>query len=237
MIYLIDNSSNTKIPASHYQLGTIDDVVKYCEDKKVLGVDTVTEGFDFTCKKMIMFQIGDKDNQFIIDTRNIDIKPLKDILECRDIIKIFHNAKFDYKFIKKWANITCEGIYDTFLVELVISCGKNLGYGLKDLCQRYLNVELNKEVRNLFIGLTGQPFSADQIVYGAKDVEYLCKIKELQQPIIDKVLAFLVFILSNFFHSSVSKSKPLYSISANANTALFSKSITFSNLCLFIIGS
>ena len=54
------------------------------------------------------------------------------------------------------------------------------------MCKRYLNVELNKEVRNLFIGLTGQPFSVDQIVYGAKDVEYLCKIKELQQPIIDK---------------------------------------------------
>ena len=65
MIFLIDNSSNTKIPASHYQLGTIDDVVKYCEDKKVLGIDTETEGFDFTCKKMIMFQIGDEINQFV----------------------------------------------------------------------------------------------------------------------------------------------------------------------------
>ena len=186
MIYLIDNSSDTKIPASHYELGTIDDVVKYCEDKKVLGVDTETEGFDFTCKKMIMFQIGDEDNQFIIDTRFVSIEPLKEILENKDIIKIFHNAKFDYKFIKKWSGISCEGIYDTFLTELVISCGKSLGYGLKDLCHRYLNVTLNKETRNLFIGLTGQPFTVDQIVYGAKDVEYLCQLKNLQQPNIDK---------------------------------------------------
>jgi len=183
MIYFV---SNTQSLSSNFKSCTIDDVVIYCTDKKVLGVDTETEGFDFTCKKMIMFQIGDANNQYIIDTRFVSIEPLRDILESNNIIKIFHNAKFDYKFIKKWSNITCEGIYDTFLTELVISCGKSLGYGLKDLCQRYLNVELNKEVRNLFIGLTGQPFTDDQIVYGAKDVEYLCKIKELQQPTIDK---------------------------------------------------
>ena len=183
MIYFI---SNTQSISSNFKSATIDDVVNYCKDKKVLGVDTETEGFDFTSKKMIMFQIGDADNQYIIDTRFISIEPLRSILESKMIIKIFHNAKFDYKFIKKWSDITCEGIYDTFLVELVISCGKSLGYGLKDLCKRYLNVELNKEVRNLFIGLTGQPFTNDQIIYGAKDVEYLCKIKELQQPDIQR---------------------------------------------------
>ena len=129
-----------------------------------------------------MFQIGDENQQFVIDTRFVSIEPLRDILESKDIVKIFHNAKFDYKFIKKWANIDTEGIYCTFLVERIISCGQHLGYGLKDLCKRYLNVELNKEVRNQFIGLTGQAFRDDQIVYGAKDVEYLCKLRTLQLP-------------------------------------------------------
>ena len=165
-----------------YNLGTIKDVVKYCSKKDVLGVDTETEGFDFTCKKMIMFQIGDADNQFVIDTRYVSIEPLRDILESKKITKIFHNAKFDYKFIKKWADIECEEVYDTFLVERILSCGRHIGYGLKDLCHRYLNVELDKETRNQFIGLQGQAYRDDQIVYGAKDVEYLCKIRELQLP-------------------------------------------------------
>ena len=169
-----------------YKLGTIQDVVDYCSTKTVLGVDTETEGFDFTCKKMIMFQIGDEDNQFVIDTRFVSIEPLRNILENKDIIKIFHNAKFDYKFIKRWANIECEGIYCSFLVERILSCGRHIGYGLKDLCKRYLNVELNKEVRNQFIGLSGQAYRDDQIVYGAKDVEYLCKIRILQLPKIEK---------------------------------------------------
>ena len=100
MIYTI--GIDTLIPKTEFAQCDIQDVVNYCKDKQILGVDTETEGFDFTCKKMIMFQIGDKDNQFIIDTRYIDIEPLKYILEDSNIIKIFHNAKFDYKFIKKF---------------------------------------------------------------------------------------------------------------------------------------
>ena len=78
MIYFI---SNTQSISSNFKSATIDDVVNYCKDKKVLGVDTETEGFDFTSKKMIMFQIGDADNQYIIDTRFISIEPLRDIME------------------------------------------------------------------------------------------------------------------------------------------------------------
>ena len=186
MIYLIDGSEHAMNP-SHYQSATIDSVVEYCKTKEVLGVDTETEGFDFTCKKMIMFQIGDEDNQYVIDTRHVSIEPLRNILEDKNIIKIFHNAKFDYKFIKKWGNIECEGIYDTFLTERVLNCGKdNVKYGLKDVCKKYLNVELNKDVRNQFIGLTGQPFRDDQIVYCAKDVEYFLMVRAKQLPLIDK---------------------------------------------------
>ena len=48
-IYLVDNH-NTQIDSPHYQRATIEDVVEYCSDKHRLGVDTETEGFDFTCK-------------------------------------------------------------------------------------------------------------------------------------------------------------------------------------------
>ena len=194
MITLVTQTTSL---SDSYKLGTIQDVVDYCHNKEVLGVDTETEGFDFTCKKMIMFQIGDEHQQFVIDTRFIDISPLRSILESAAITKIFHNAKFDYKFIKKWADIECEGVYDTFLVERILSCGRHIGYGLKDLCKRYLNVELNKEIRNQFIGLSGQAYRDDQIVYGAKDVEYLCKLRKLQLPKIEEFKLQRVVELEN----------------------------------------
>ena len=164
----------------------IEDVVKYCEQQSVLAVDTETEGLDFTCMKMTMFQIGDENHQFIIDTRVISIEPLRGILESKEILKLFHNAKFDYKFIKRWADIECEHVYDTYLAEQVINCGKEIKYGLAQVCERYLGVVLNKEVRSSFIGLTTKAYTNEQIEYGAKDVEYLCKIRNKQLPLIEK---------------------------------------------------
>ena len=111
-------------PLNDIQTATIQECKAYCESKTVLGVDTETEGFDFTCKKLIMFQIGDRDRQYVIDTRVVDISPLKETLESKEIVKVLHNAKFDYKFIKKWAGISLEEMYDTFLAERVINCGK-----------------------------------------------------------------------------------------------------------------
>ena len=178
MIYFV--GPKALLPAC--EEATMDDVVAYCKTKRELGVDTETEGLDFTSKKMIMFQIGDEYNQYVIDTRHVSIEPLRSVLEDTNIIKIFHNVKFDYKFIRKWSGITCQGVYDTFLAELVNNCGKKIGFGLKDLVKREFNETLNKEVRNKFVGLDGAPFTENQIVYGAKDVEYLIKLRGIQRP-------------------------------------------------------
>ena len=172
----------TNSPLNDIQTATIQECKAYCESKTVLGVDTETEGFDFTCKKLIMFQIGDRDRQYVIDTRVVDISPLKEVLESNKVVKVLHNAKFDYKFIKKWAGISMEEIYDTFLAERVINCGKqDYGYSLSRCVERYIGVTLDKETRNKFIGLQGQPFTVDQITYGANDVVYLLDIRDKQQ--------------------------------------------------------
>tara|TARA_Y100000817_G_scaffold96145_1_gene74833 strand:+ start:982 stop:2835 length:1854 start_codon:yes stop_codon:yes gene_type:complete len=171
----------TNSPLNDIQTATIQECQAYCESKTVLGVDTETEGFDFTCKKLIMFQIGDRDRQYVIDTRDVDITPLKEVLQSNSIVKVLHNAKFDYKFIKKWAGISLEEIYDTFLAERVINCGKqDYGYSLSRCVERYIGHTLDKETRNKFIGLKGQPFTVDQITYGANDVVYLLDIREKQ---------------------------------------------------------
>lgn len=194
MIYFI---SNTKSFHENFEACTIEYAVEYCESKPILGVDTETEGLDFTSDKMIMFQIGDKDNQFVIDTRFISIEPLRFVLQSEDHLKVLHNAKFDYKFIKKWANITLENVYDTFLAEKVLTCGKDLRYSLGHLCLRYLKIELKKEVRMQFTTICGNPFSDSQITYGAKDVEYLCAIRELQMPVAETLKLQAVVDLEN----------------------------------------
>ena len=171
---------------SKFSSATIEECVEYCASKRILGVDTETEGFSFITKKMIMFQVGDMDRQYVIDTRFQSIEPMRHVLESEDIVKVFHNAKFDYKFIRA-VGICTENVWDTFLVEKILHCGKdNVRFSLAHVVKRYLNKTLNKDVRNQFVGLTGQPFTDSQVLYGAKDVIYLLSIVEHQQESLDK---------------------------------------------------
>lgn len=177
---------------------TIEECVSYCKEKSVLGVDTETEGFDFTCKKLLMFQIGDKDRQYVIDARDTSLDPLRAILEDKDIVKIFHNSKFDYKFIKRWAGIEVENIYDTYLAERVLHCGKqDYGYSLLKCVERYCGDILDKETRSKFVNLRGTPFTVDQITYGAKDVVYLVDIWKAQQKQLREIGLEMVSELEN----------------------------------------
>ena len=164
-----------------FQCVSMDEAVTYLSKQTVLGVDTETEGKDFLRKRVVMFQIGTKEVQYVIDTRFISIEPLIPILEDDNIVKIFHNIKFDYKFLKSWWGTDIKNPYDTMLAEGVIHCGlNNVGYSLNALTQKYLNKELNKEVRNKFVGLDGKPYTTEQILYGAEDVEHLLEIRQKQ---------------------------------------------------------
>jgi len=184
MIHFISSTERTfDSPKIQHNQVSKEDIFQYCTTKKFLGVDTETEGLDFLTKKVVMFQIGDNENQFVIDTRDTDIEFLRPILEDRGITKIFHNVKFDYKFIKKWYDITCENVYDTMLGERVLTCGKDVKPGhhsLEQVCRRRLDIQLDKATRNKFIDLRGRPFEDRLIIYGAQDVENLIKIKNLQ---------------------------------------------------------
>ena len=66
----------------------IQDVYDYCVEQEILAVDTETSGVDFNCEKVIMFQIGTQEKQFVIDTRYISIEPLRNVLESNTIISL-----------------------------------------------------------------------------------------------------------------------------------------------------
>ena len=167
----------------------IADVMAWCykdPHKKVIGVDTETEGLNWHSKKVIMLQIGDEQDQFVIDTRFVDITPLKTILEDERIVKVLQNAKFDYKFLLSNFGIRMNNIYDTLLAECLLTCGqKGVPKGLADLTRRYLDIELSKETRGEFhLIQNGTPFTESQITYGARDVEHLPLIRQFQMQAI-----------------------------------------------------
>ncbi len=150
---------------------TIQDVVDYCNDADYLAVDTETTGLNHIDDNMIMLQIGDHLTQFVIDTRCVDIEPLRGILEGYTV-KILHNVKFDYKFLRQY-NIRLNNVWDTMLISQVIHCGKEMSHSLNNVLQRELNITIDKSTRSNFINKGSDEFTESEIVYGAKDIEQL----------------------------------------------------------------
>lgn len=140
-----------------------------------IGVDTETEGLDCHIDGLICLQLGDKNNQFVIDLESVSIACYKDLLESKELI--LHNAKFDLKFLYK-NNIWPKYIYDTFLAECVLTTGlETRELSLESVCLNYCNRQLNKDIRNV---IQKERLSSRVILYSAEDVEYLHEIKEKQ---------------------------------------------------------
>ena len=173
MIYLISRFPPAIPLSAGIQNSTMETCVEFCQQKAVLSIDSETSKLSWLEGKIVMFQVGDKHDQFVIDARSISLLPLKPILENRNILKLGQNLKFDYHFLRK-EGIMLWNIYDTFLAEMVLYNGyPGKGYSLEAMVLRYFNMPMDKQERNKFIGIGSNPFTERQIRYGANDLTYL----------------------------------------------------------------
>jgi len=168
---------------SPYTSITIEEAVKYCESVDVLGVDTETTGLDFLSDDIIMFQIGDEHNQYIVDSRVHSIIEFKGVLEDRSKIKILQNFKFDDKFLRE-EGMNIENVWDTMVVEQVLTNGNNLRYGLLQLMEIYYPedaLKMDKSTRLQFTTIGSKPYTSKQIYYGGDDIKFLPGIMKKQK--------------------------------------------------------
>lgn len=142
----------------------------------VWGIDTETTGLDCHVDRVTLLQIGNIESQYVIDTRKVNIQPLRPFLESESHKKVGHNLKFDYKMIKGSFGIDVENMRDTFLAEKILNVGrKAFGYGLDDVLKAHLNIEMDKSLQKSFIGHKGD-YSPAQIEYAANDVIHLVEL-------------------------------------------------------------
>lgn len=155
---------------------------QYLSKSPVLQVDTETTGLSFVDDTLLTIQVGTSEHQFVFDVRSGQTLPLIQILlENPAYKKILHNVSFDYKFLKS-AGYTMANVHDTMVVEKVLTNGKDTipgFYSLAGTLFRYLNREMDKAQQKSFIDHVGE-FTTEQIIYAAKDVEYLQQIRDMQ---------------------------------------------------------
>lgn len=161
-----------------------------------------------------MFQIGDEHDQWVIDTREYNLNLIKDILESDKILKIQHNIKYDYKVLKNYFKIEMNSVWDTLVAEQIIDCGYTRAkgyYSLQSTHQRYYNTDpygdqlslfdpfIPKNKRNEISKKANEPFTLEEIFYGATDIITATKVFKAQHKIVESRKQLDLMKLENDF--------------------------------------
>jgi len=151
-----------------------DDLYEKYKTSEYLAVDTEAMGLIHGRDRLCLIQIS---NEFKItscikiDNGVCDASNLKSLFENKDILKIFHFARFDIAALKSNLKINTQNIFCTKIASKLARTYTNK-HGLKDLVYEMIGVELDKSSQSSDWGNEEQ-LSQEQINYAANDVRYL----------------------------------------------------------------
>ena len=140
-----------------------------------IAVDCEFMGLNVERDRLCLVQIssGNNDAHIIqLNKNNYNAPNLKKILCNKQINKIFHFARSDLMFIKKYLEIEVENV-DCSKIASKIARTFSDKHGLKDLIKEFIGVDVSKQLQTSdFGGL----LTEKQLKYCANDVIYLHKI-------------------------------------------------------------
>jgi ribonuclease D len=145
-----------------------------------IGCDTETSGLDAGRGRLLSLQFSDGRTSVLIPlSEGVDPGPFRELLKEESKLKIFHNAKFDLKFLKA-KGFEVRGVFDTMIAEKLIIKGANQSASLADTLYRYFAVDLDKSQRQKFGKKWDGIWSQELVEYALSDVVYLPKLKKEQ---------------------------------------------------------
>ena len=142
-----------------------------------IAVDCEFMGLNVERDSLCLVQISSGKNDAHIVQLNRDTynaPNLKKILSDKNVNKIFHFARADLLFIKKYLNVSVENVNCTKVMSKIARSYSDK-HGLKDLIKEFTNNDISK---NLQSSDFGGELTDKQLQYCAKDVIYLHKIYE-----------------------------------------------------------
>ena len=145
------------------------------DDKSSLAIDSEFSGLNINRDKLYLVQIstGDNDAHIIqLNRENYEAPNLKRLLINNNISKIFHLARADMAFIKKYLKIDIQNINCTKIMSKIARSYSDK-HGLKDLVKEFLGIEISKQQQSTDFGGS---LNEKQLKYCANDVIFLHKI-------------------------------------------------------------
>ena len=142
-----------------------------------IAVDCEFMGLNVERDSLCLVQIstGNNDAHIVqLNREHYNAPNLKKILENKNINKIFHYARADLLFIKKYLGVNVVNINCTKIMSKLARSYSDK-HGLKDLVKEFTGNEISK---NLQSSDFGGDLTEKQLQYCARDVIYLHKIYE-----------------------------------------------------------
>ncbi len=131
---------------------------------------------------LVQISTGENDAHIIqLNRQNYSAPNLKRILSNERINKIFHYARADLLFIKKYLDVEVKNVECTKIMSKLARSYSDK-HGLKDLIREFVGIDISK---NLQSSDFGGKLSDKQLQYCAKDVIYLHEVhKNLKEILI-----------------------------------------------------
>ncbi len=142
-----------------------------------IAIDCEFMGLNVERDRLCLVQISNGSNDAHIvqlDKNKYNAPNLKKILTDKKINKIFHFARADLLFIKKYLEIDVENIHCTKIASKIARTFTDK-HGLKDLVKEFIGIDINKQLQTSDFG---GDLTDKQLKYCANDVIYLHKIFE-----------------------------------------------------------
>ena len=158
-------------------------------DELILGdnisVDCEFMGLNVERDQLCLVQIssGNNDAHIVqLNRENYNAPNLKRILQDKKINKIFHYARADLLFIKKYLKVRVENINCTKIMSKIARSYSDK-HGLKDLIKEFIGIDISKQLQTSYFGGN---LSDKQLKYCAQDVLYLHKIFDGLKDILER---------------------------------------------------
>lgn len=186
MIYLVSHNKSL-FQTDKYIEATMKQAMSVLLPLKLCQLDSETKGLDCHTKALLTIQLGNKDNQVVIDWTTLTPREkqiVKNYLES-DRLFLGWNLMFDLTFLYV-QGIYPKHIWDGMIAEQLLY----LGYpaqmrekSLKAAAWNYLNINIDKTVRG---NIVNDGLTTEVVIYAAGDVTYIEDIKEKQDIEIEK---------------------------------------------------
>ncbi len=150
-----------------------------------IAVDCEFTGLNIERDRLCLIQIssGKSDAHIIkLDKNNYNAPNLKNILNDKNINKMFHFARADLLFIKKYLKVDVKNVNCTKIMSKIARSYTDK-HGLKDLVKEFIGVDISKQLQTSDFG--GE-LSDKQLKYCAQDVVYLHQIYESLKNILER---------------------------------------------------